>query len=278
MKCLPLRATQAALLVGIVILPFTLKAEMRTGQVLVQALNGDVIATSSQGVSQHLNAKAKLDCGTVLKTGADATVDLILGYNGTVLRLTPNSVLRIVLLNQDIAGENVITETKLELMSGALAGTQRKLASPSYIEIKTPQAVARIRGTEYYVRADGAVTVVSGEVTVNYNLPGNSGDVKVTIAAGFSFDPVTGTVVATTPAYLQNIIAHIVTARRNAEVYKIGSVTLVVKPDGGDISPSRPKGNNGVGNGIDPQPPGNPPINDGPGTGPGNPGNKGGAN
>jgi hypothetical protein len=35
-------------------------------------------------------------------------------------------------------------------------------------------------------------------------------------------------------------------------------------------------GNNGVGNGQDPQPPGNPPINDGPGTGPGNPGNQGG--
>jgi len=35
------------------------------------------------------------------------------------------------------------------------------------------------------------------------------------------------------------------------------------------------KGNNGVGNGIDPPPPGNPPVNDGPGTGPGNPGNKG---
>ena len=34
------------------------------------------------------------------------------------------------------------------------------------------------------------------------------------------------------------------------------------------------KGNNGVGNGVDPQPPGNPPVNDGPGTCPGNPGNK----
>ena len=34
------------------------------------------------------------------------------------------------------------------------------------------------------------------------------------------------------------------------------------------------KGNNGVGNGVDPQPPGNPPVNDGPDTGPGNPGNK----
>jgi len=37
------------------------------------------------------------------------------------------------------------------------------------------------------------------------------------------------------------------------------------------------KGNNGVGNGLDPQPPGNPPINDGAGTGPGNPDNRGGA-
>ena len=34
------------------------------------------------------------------------------------------------------------------------------------------------------------------------------------------------------------------------------------------------KGNNGVGNGVDPQPPGNPPVNDGPGTSPGDPGNK----
>jgi hypothetical protein len=35
------------------------------------------------------------------------------------------------------------------------------------------------------------------------------------------------------------------------------------------------KGNNGVGNGLDPQPPGNPPLNDGPGSGAGDPGNKG---
>ena len=35
-------------------------------------------------------------------------------------------------------------------------------------------------------------------------------------------------------------------------------------------------GDNGVGDGIDPQPPGNPPINDGPGTGLGNPGRRGG--
>ena len=47
------------------------------------------------------------------------------------------------------------------------------------------------------------------------------------------------------------------------------------KPDPRD-EPERnqPKGNNGVGNGEDPQPPGNPPVNDGENTGPGNPGNR----
>ena len=36
----------------------------------------------------------------------------------------------------------------------------------------------------------------------------------------------------------------------------------------------RPKGNNGVGNGEDPQPPGMPRVNDGPDTGPGDPGTR----
>ena len=34
------------------------------------------------------------------------------------------------------------------------------------------------------------------------------------------------------------------------------------------------RGNNGVGNGVDPAPPGNPPVNDGAGTEPGNPGQR----
>jgi hypothetical protein len=46
----------------------------------------------------------------------------------------------------------------------------------------------------------------------------------------------------------------------------------------GDEPKNKTKGNNGVGNGEDPQPHGDPPINDGPGTGPGTPGNQGGAN
>ncbi|MSU59448.1 MAG: hypothetical protein EXS35_14965 [Pedosphaera sp.] len=277
MKSLPCRAARVALVVSIASIISIAQAEMRSGKVFVHAVSGAVTGVGAGGIAQKLQAAENLEAGTVIRIGEGATADLILGYNGTVLRLTPNSVLRLVQLEQEIAGENVITQTKLELVSGALAGTQRKLASPSFLEITTPTAVARIKGTEYYVRADGAVSVISGSVTVHWNLPGNQGDVTVVVSAGYTFDPTTQTIVATTPEYLQNIIAHIDTTRNNAETFKIGKANLVIKPADGNISPSKPKGNNGVGNGIDPQPPGNPPINDGPGTGPGNPGNKGGA-
>ena len=53
-------------------------------------------------------------------------------------------------------------------------------------------------------------------------------------------------------------------------------LTLKAMPAFAQAGSGQLKGNNGVGNGIDPQPPGNPPVNDGPGTGPGNPGNRGG--
>ncbi len=46
------------------------------------------------------------------------------------------------------------------------------------------------------------------------------------------------------------------------------------KPDGEKGRGDKEHGNNGVGNGQDPQPPGKPPVNDDAGTGPGRPGNK----
>jgi hypothetical protein len=275
MKCVPLRAATVALIGALTFTCSRSQAEMHSGRVLVQAVQGDVTYSGAKGVWQKMEADLHLERGTVIKTGANSTADLILGYNGTVLRLTPNSILRLTRLDQEIAGEDLITETKIELMQGALAGTQRKLALPSHLEIVTPQAIANIKGTEYYVRADGAVSVVSGEVTINYNLPGKQGSVRVTIPTGYSFDPATQTVVPTTSDYLQNIIADINTTRNNAKAFKVNGANLVVRPTE-EVSPSRPRANNGVGNGIDPQPPGHPPINDGPGTGRGNPGNRGG--
>ena len=246
-------------------------AEVQSGQVLVHAVQGAATYSVNGGKAMPLKENVVLSRGAIVKTPAESTVDLILQYNGTVLRLMPGSTLTFDKLNKESAAEGTITETSLHLVAGSILGSQRKLASPSTFEVNIPGGVATIKGTEYLVRADGAVSVLSGSVQVIYNLPHNGGSVKVTVPAGSSFNPASGKVVTTTSAFLMNIIADIDTVRQNAKVFKAGGATVVVKPES-VLSPT--KGNNGVGNGVDPQPPGNPPINDGPGTGPGNPGNR----
>ena len=197
--------------------------------VLVKDVTG--LATySTDGVTWHeLKRDTVLEHESVIKTGASGTVDFILQYSSTVLRLTPDSEVQLTQLDRLPAGEVVVTDTTLKLVSGSILGSQRKLANPSRFKIVTADGVARIIGTEYLVRADGAVTVLSGEVTLNYNLPKGGGSVKATVGAGQSFDPASGKVVTTTPAYLKNIIADVDTMRNNAESYKAGKATVVVK-------------------------------------------------
>ncbi len=221
-------------------------AQVQPGQVLIQAVHGSATYSSGEQ-SLPLKENLVLSKGAVLKTGNDA-------------------------INKENAGEEIITETSLNLTAGSIVGSQRKLAIPSTFEVNTPNGVATIKGTEYIVRSDGAVGVISGSVQVIYNLPGNGGSIKVTVPAGSYFDPATGTVKSGSLASGTDIN----TVRNNAMVFKFGGATIVIKPQT-TITPTK-GGNNGVGNGIDPPPPGNPPINDGPGTGPGNPGNRGGHN
>ncbi|MBW8864011.1 MAG: FecR domain-containing protein [Verrucomicrobia bacterium] len=246
-------------------------------RITIKATSGEVSCSNDFSI-YPIQAGDSIAAGTVIMTGTNSTADLILPDSGTVLRVLPESSMSFSRLNKEPAGEQIVTETSLKVLKGSVIGSQRKLAVPSRFYIATEKSVATIVGTEYVVSASGAVTVLDGQVSINYNLPGNKGSVKVSIPQGYSFDPATGTVVPTSPQYLQNIIADVNTVQQNAQTFKAGGATIVVKPET-FVTPTKPgKGNNGVGNGVDPQPPGNPPVNDGPGTSPGNPGNKGGAN
>lgn len=248
------------------------------GAVCVLECSGKVETSSDGKIWRAVHRDDQLAEGALLRTGRDSAADLLMQYNGSVFRLTRESELRVERLGRQDTGLGMVTETHLNVTRGTLVGSQRKLLRPSILEISTPVGVAFIRGTEYIVNSSGAVSVISGSVEVIYNLPGNKGSVKVTVNAGYTFDPKTQTVVTTTSAHLQNVIADVNTVKQNAETFKAGGATIVIKP-GEVVSPTTcGHGNNGVGNGVDPQPPGNPPVNDGPGTGPGNPGNGGGGN
>jgi hypothetical protein len=248
--------------------------EFSAARINIKSVNGQASCSIDGTAFRPIRAGDCAGPGSIVKTEAGATVDLVLPDSGTVLRMLPDTTLKFEKLNMQPAGEQVVSDTSLKLLKGSVIGAQRKLAIPSHFDIAMSQTVATIVGTEYVVSASGAVTVLDGAVSINYNQPGNGGSVKVTIPQGSTFDPATGTVVPTSPEYLQNIIGDVNTVKKNAQTFKPGSATIVVKPES-YVSPT--KGNNGVGNGVDPQPPGNPPVNDGSGTSPGNPGNKGGA-
>jgi hypothetical protein len=249
-------------------------AEPSAARLNIKSVSGHASVCNDGSTFKPLHSGDIAGPGSILKTDASATVDLVLQDSGTVLRMLPDTTLEFAKLNKQQAGEQVVSDTSLKLLKGSVIGSQRKLAIPSHFDIAMAQGVATIVGTEYVVNASGAVTVLDGAVSINYNLPNNMGTAKVDVPAGSTFDPATGTVVSTDPKYLQNITADVKTVQFNAQTFKVGSANIVVTPEK-FVSPT--KGNNGVGNGVDPQPPGNPPINDGPGTSPGNPGNKGGA-
>ncbi|MEW6159227.1 MAG: FecR family protein [Verrucomicrobiota bacterium] len=104
--------------------------------------------------------------GTLLRTGQNSIADLYLAENGPVVRLTPNTVLKLAKLDL-VRDKNTATiSTVLEVQQGRILGNVKKLSADSTYEIITPHERIVIRGTEYAADASGSVFVMTGEVQV----------------------------------------------------------------------------------------------------------------
>ncbi len=195
-------------------------SELQSGELSIKSVQGMATYSMDHSSWAALKPGMVLGEGAELKTGADASADLEFEYSGTVLRLRPDSVLELARLDEVVAEENVIVNTDLNLKAGSIVGSQRKLAKPSTFTITTPNDSATIRGTEYLVTSAGAVMCFRGEVAVNASHQG--GPVSVEVPAGFSFNPATRQVAATTSASLVSSSHDIQAMRENADKLGIG--------------------------------------------------------
>lgn len=131
----------------------------------------------------------KAQVGTVIaansaiRTDANSTVDVFLGDNGPVVRVTKATTLGFDKLDVDNGGIEKVIETQLDLKNGRILGNVKKMAAASKYEVKTPVGVAGIRGTEYSISSSGEVNVVSGTVVVVYIVNGNT-LAPVTVTSG----------------------------------------------------------------------------------------------
>src|ERR1043166_9745744 len=128
------------------------QAQTTEGKAVIRAIHGSAKYSTGGGVWAPLKVGQTLRPGSTIQTAADSTVDCFLGANGPVVRVTPDTTLAFDKLGvTKTEGESVV-DTELNLSSGRILGNVKKLAAASKYEVKVPNGVAGIRGTDYEVR------------------------------------------------------------------------------------------------------------------------------
>jgi hypothetical protein len=191
----------------------------RTAKVV--RVKGAARYSTGNNVWQPLEPGTRLKAGAIINTAGDSYVDIVLDESGSsapfatetgqistgavlsyrptaerdVLRVFADSVLAIDKLTKMDTGADQVTETQLDLRSGKIFGSVKKLSAASRYEVKIPNGVAGIRGTMFVITADGIVSVYSGSVVIAYTSTGPDGQpVTVTqvVMAGYQFNARTG--------------------------------------------------------------------------------------
>jgi hypothetical protein len=164
---------------------------MQPSKAKVRKVQGDAQYKANAAADwAPLKAGAVLNPGAIIETGKGAQVDLFLADIGSVVRVTEATTVGIdKLAFAKVGGENVV-ETELNLKSGTILGNVKKLAAASRYDVKIPNGVCGIRGTEFKVSASGVVYVVTGTVRVTYTPQGGQPIVR-DVQAGQIFIPPT---------------------------------------------------------------------------------------
>lgn len=147
-----------------------LKAQtIKQGEAKVRQIKGKAFYSTQGGEFVPLNLGTTLKAGATVRTQPESIVDLDLGENGPVVRVTPSTTVSLDKLTHADTGVDTVIETKLNVQIGTIIGNVKKLARASKYEIKTPNGVAGIRGTDYVVKveklADGTYRVTFTDIT-----------------------------------------------------------------------------------------------------------------
>src|SRR6266571_1379541 len=161
------------------------------GKAVVRSIRGQAQYQESGGQWLPLKVGQVLKAGSTVRTANESQVDLFMDQNGPVVRLVENTTLGVDKLNYDATGIDTVIETQLDLKSGRVLGIVKKMSHNSKYEIKTPNGVAGIRGTEYDVWATSVVRVISGSLVVVY-VKSDGSVITQVVNAGEMFVPSDG--------------------------------------------------------------------------------------
>jgi hypothetical protein len=175
-------------------------------------IKGSARYAATDNVWQPLKVGDEIHGGTIIQSAEKSQVDLVLNDKNAVatenpfgqggagyqpvadqdfLRLWENSVLAIDKLTVQNTGVDKISETQLDLRSGRVFGTVKKLAAGSKYEVKSPAGIMGVKGTIYEINSVGIIGVTSGSAVAAF-ADGSGNPTTQVVMSGQSFDCRTG--------------------------------------------------------------------------------------
>ena len=160
-----MKLTRQILTVGLALFCSSVLASAIPGRAEVKKVTGSATVSQGAGAATTLAAGMVLGTGDTINTTAGSTVDLWLGLNGDVLRVEPETTLKLDQLDVTQTSPPLVN-TKLNVTKGGVtANVITKLAAASRYEVRTVNGVAGIRGTIYNVGVGTGASVIHGAVS-----------------------------------------------------------------------------------------------------------------
>jgi len=218
------------------VLTFALAAsadDIKQGVATVVRVKGQASYTLGGGDSWHpLVAGKILTAGASIRTEQDSIVDVVLGKQAAmpqavstpdriapaadaavrgfvgfkpsteqnVVRLSGSTTLKIDTLTVSDTGVDTVSDTELDLQSGRIFASVKKLSTSSKYLIKIPNGIAGVRGTKFTLGADGSAGSIENSVWLAFG--GGGSPVTVEVTPGTQYNPATGQTGPISPATL----------------------------------------------------------------------------
>ena len=146
----------------------------KEGQAVIRAIHGIARYSVGDQAWKPLKVGMTLPVGAVVQTATESLVDMSVNQRSAVMRVAESTTVKLDKMLYVNNNGDVDSETQVDLQSGTISGSVKKLSKSSHYDIKTPRGLAGIRGTDYRVKVvplgDGLYKITFTSVTGEFVL------------------------------------------------------------------------------------------------------------
>ena len=151
--------------------------------------------------SRPLQVGTVLPAGAVVRTGPGSAVDLRLGKESELVRLTQNTELELEQMASPAAG---VSQIQLTVRQGTILGNLKPLGPEARLEVKTSNGVVSVRHGAYRINSAGYLVLLEGEMLYAFVPSGHDPKLfTLTAPPAIYFSPLEGTQPAPPPLVLE---------------------------------------------------------------------------